>query len=41
MAVNRMLRFVTVPRDMPSKRGADERREEVVNAVAELLNLAT
>jgi glutamate synthase (NADPH/NADH) small chain len=28
MAVNRMLRFVTVPRDMPSKRGADERRED-------------
>ena len=28
MAVNRMLRFVTIPRDMPSKRGAEERRED-------------
>ena len=28
MAVNRMLRFVTVKRDMPSKRAADERRED-------------
>ncbi|RVV97387.1 NAD(P)-dependent oxidoreductase [Mesobaculum littorinae] len=28
MAVQKMLKFVTVPRDMPEKRGADERRED-------------
>jgi glutamate synthase (NADPH/NADH) small chain len=28
MAENRMLKFVTVKRDMPAKRGADERRED-------------
>ena len=28
MAVNRMLQFVTVKRDMPTKRAADERRED-------------